>query len=138
LGKKLIKAQLEEIKSASQRVRQIPLVTREDLLSEISEHERRETQLESECTALKIDIGEKDGVIKSLKEGNVELKSMNKAQEDKLLWTMLQNARLIEAHKQAIKHLNRSSTETIKSYIWDRSTELHELQVRVAEEETKS
>jgi len=85
LGKKLIAAQLEQIKSASQGVKKNPLGTREDLLSEISEHKRRETQLESECTALRIEIGEKDCVIKSLREENVELKSLSKAQEDKLL-----------------------------------------------------
>jgi len=85
LGKKFVRAQLEDIKSATRKAKEIPLVTKEELLVEISENKKRITQLERDCTALIIDKGEKDGVIKRLKEENAKIRIVNKKQEDELL-----------------------------------------------------
>lgn len=47
-------AELEEIKSGSQRAGKIPLETQEELLNENSECKLRVAQLESKCATLNI------------------------------------------------------------------------------------
>jgi len=49
-----------------------------------------------------------------------------------------QNAGLIEAHKQVLRYLRRTIGQSIKSYIWEDSKLVQELQAKVAIAEGKS
>jgi len=138
LGKKLIKRQLDEIKSAARKARNMPIATQEELVIEISEKEEKITQLETDNAVLIIERAGKSSVNKDLTDEIERLQALNKRQDDKLLWTVAQNAGLIEAHKQALRYLRRTIGRSIKSYIWEDSKLVQELQVKVAHAEGKS